>query len=77
MVLVLYNIYHTLGFGWLLSSWLLDLGYSSSTLLIKGISLLLAAGTACMIHPALQYAVDLHRGLWHNRQNLKSVDGNE
>jgi hypothetical protein len=54
LVVVFFKILDELLFGWLLSGWFANLGYSSSSWLIRGISLLLAVGSAYIIYKAIE-----------------------
>jgi hypothetical protein len=54
LAVVFFELWNELVFGWLLSAWLLELGYDNSSLLIKGASVLVAIGTAYIIFKATQ-----------------------
>lgn len=58
LLIVCFKIYDELVLSWLLSEWLLNFGFSSSSLLMKGVSLLLAVGTVYITYRVIQKSDD-------------------
>ena len=58
LFIVCFSFYYEIVLGWLLSEWLLNFGYAMPSLLIMGVSLILAAGTTYIIHKATTRSYD-------------------